>query len=70
LRLFDKRAPVVITSTEYFRLGSRVPVAFEANDELIAQTPEASGIVGIVLLVLFLGALLIRSGRRGALANA
>jgi hypothetical protein len=45
-------------------------VAFEASKELIPHTPEASGIVGIVLLVLFLGALLIGSGRRGALANA
>jgi hypothetical protein len=45
-------------------------VAFDAGNELIPHTPEASGIVGIVLLVLFLGALLIRSGRRGALANA
>jgi hypothetical protein len=45
-------------------------VAFEASDAPIPPTPEASGIVGIVLLVLFLGTLLIRSGRRGALANA
>jgi len=45
-------------------------VVFEASDDMIANVPEASGIVGIVLLVLFLGALLIRSGRRGALANA
>jgi len=45
-------------------------VAFDASDELIPHTPEASGIVGIVLLVLLLGALLLRSGRRGALANA
>ena len=45
-------------------------MAFEASDELIPPTPEASGIVGVVLLVLFLAALLIRSGRRGALANA
>jgi hypothetical protein len=45
-------------------------VAFDASNELVPHTPEASGIVGIVLLVLFLGALLIRSGRRGALANA
>jgi hypothetical protein len=45
-------------------------VIFEASDEFLAPAPEASGIVGIVLLALFLGALLIRSGRRGALANA
>jgi hypothetical protein len=45
-------------------------VAFDASDEFVPPTPEASGIVGAVLLVLFLGALLIRSGRRGALANA
>jgi hypothetical protein len=37
---------------------------------MIPQVPEATGIVGIVLLVLFLGALLLRSGRRGALAKA
>jgi len=45
-------------------------VASDPGGELIAPTTEASGIVGVVLLVLFLGALLIRSGRRGALANA
>jgi len=45
-------------------------VEFEAGNEAIAHTPEASGIVGVVLLALFLGALLLRSGRRGALANA
>jgi hypothetical protein len=45
-------------------------VAIEASSELIPHTPEASGIVGVILLVLFLGALLLRSGRRGALANA
>jgi hypothetical protein len=45
-------------------------VAFDSGDELIPHTPEASGIVRIVLLVLFLGTLLLRSGRRGALANA
>jgi hypothetical protein len=45
-------------------------VTYDASEELIPHTPEASGIVGIVLLALFLGALLIRSGRRGALANA
>jgi hypothetical protein len=45
-------------------------VASDTSDELIPHTPEASGIVGVVLLVLFLGALLLRSGRRGALANA
>jgi hypothetical protein len=45
-------------------------VAIEASSELIPHPPEASGIVGIILLVLFLGALLLRSGRRGALANA
>jgi hypothetical protein len=37
---------------------------------MIRNVPEASGIVGVVLLVLFLGALLIGSGRRGALAKA
>jgi hypothetical protein len=45
-------------------------VAFDTSDELIPHTPEASGIVGVILLVLLLGALLIGSGRRGALANA
>ena len=45
-------------------------MAFEASDELNPPIPEASGIVGVILLVLFLAALLIRSGRRGALANA
>jgi hypothetical protein len=45
-------------------------VASDTGSELIAHTPEASGVVGVVLLVLFLGTLLIRSGRRGALANA
>jgi hypothetical protein len=45
-------------------------VAFEASEELIKHVPEASGIVGVLLLVLFLGALLIRSSRRGTLANA
>jgi hypothetical protein len=45
-------------------------VVFDASNELFPHTPEASGIVGIVLLALFLGALLLRSGRRGALANA
>jgi hypothetical protein len=45
-------------------------VAFEASDELIPHTPEASGIVGMVLLAPLLGTLLIGSGRRGALANA
>jgi len=37
---------------------------------MIPNVPEATGIVGVVLLVLVLGALLIRSGRRGALATA
>jgi hypothetical protein len=45
-------------------------VAFDASEKLIPQSPEASGVVGIILLVLLLGALLLRSGRRGALANA
>jgi hypothetical protein len=45
-------------------------VAFDASDNLIPNVPEAAGIVGVVLLVLFLGTLLIRSGRRGALAEA
>jgi hypothetical protein len=45
-------------------------VASDTSNELIPHTPEASGIVGVLLLVLFLGTLLIRSGRRGALANA
>jgi hypothetical protein len=45
-------------------------MAFDAGAELIPATPEASGIVGVVLLALFLGALLMRSGRRGALAHA
>jgi hypothetical protein len=45
-------------------------VAFEASDDIVANDPEATGIVGVVLLVLFLGALLIRSDRRGALATA
>jgi len=37
---------------------------------MIPSVPEATGIVGVVLLVLSLGALLIGSGRRGALAKA
>jgi len=45
-------------------------VAFDASDIMIPSAPEAAGIVGVVLLVLFLGALLIRSGQRGALAKA
>jgi len=45
-------------------------VAFNASDDIMQQVPEATGIVGVVLLVLFLGTLLIRSGRRGALAKA
>jgi hypothetical protein len=45
-------------------------VTFDASDNMIPTRPEATGIVGVVLLVLFLGALLIRSGRRGALAKA
>ena len=45
-------------------------MAFEAGEELIRHVPEASGIVSVLLLVLFLGTLLVRSGRRGKLANA
>jgi hypothetical protein len=45
-------------------------VAFDAGDDVVSNVPETTGIVGVLLLVLFLGALLIRSGRRGALATA
>jgi len=45
-------------------------MAFEVSNDVIPNVPEATGIVGVVLLVLFLGALLIGSGRRGALAKA